>query len=617
MKKPKFSLNQKLTIFTVRRQLSYKAHYSIMAFLILFSMPSAFADVDLVGVDIFCDNEILLGFTILIPFLEICPIEGIPPLSSTPEVSIADAAGIEGSLGEIVSFIFPVTLSSPSASTVSVDFSTLDDTATSLENDYFESFGTVNFVPGDTFETIVIKGLGDNEVEIEEKFKVLLSNCINCVIFDGVGVATIIDDGEFLPQDMKDAWESAGLTAQAVNALLLPSLPQTLVLLPYEFATCISAGVPTAGIACIPFAVNFALLTIPPSVEILAFDLAADPPDNNFEEVVILAPFEVFESEGLTESGVALVNLLNVLSEQSALQQAFLTSYERYLGAALANEQEFVILQLSSAKLYSDLLIENQLELQDAFMEYSLVLQNGISTEELEDLQNRLETEGFSDIEIQSLLDSGYSLAQIEEIKDAVLDLSSNDITNFSDSLTDAADSYESLSTTLQIFSDELDELLRTVLTQTLQNVIDELNSIISENPGTPLADKVEDALATTQNALFELNKTPPNIGAAAGLGSIEGAVGSLEDAIKDNGLDQTQGEQLIDKLLDVSRQIATNAISVATNTSGSDAGKISSANTALANGDSFRTPLTSFGDFKNAAAEYKVAISEAMGALP
>ena len=91
----------------------------------------------------------------------------------------------------------------------------------------------------------------------------------------------------------------------------------------------------------------------------------------------------------------------------------------------------------------------------------------------------------------------------------------------------------------------------------------------------------------------------------------------SLEDAIEDNGLDQTQGERLIDQLLDVSRKLATNAIFVVTNTPGSDAGKISSANTALANGDSLRIPPTSFGDFKNAAAEYKVAISEAQGALP
>ena len=150
---------------------------------------------------------------------------------------------------------------------------------------------------------------------------------------------------------------------------------------------------------------------------------------------------------------------------------------------------------------------------------------------------------------------------------------------------------------------------------QAIQNLIDEFISIVSENPGTQLADKVDDASASAQTALDEINKTPPDNQAASG--NIEGAVGSLEDAIMDGGLEQTQGEQLINQLLDVSQQLAVDAINTANNTPGSDAGKISSANTALANGDSLRTAPTSFGDFKDAAAEYKVAISEAESALP
>ena len=150
-----------------------------------------------------------------------------------------------------------------------------------------------------------------------------------------------------------------------------------------------------------------------------------------------------------------------------------------------------------------------------------------------------------------------------------------------------------------------------------IESVIDDLTSIMSANPGTPLADKVEDALATTQNALSELTKISPDPTAAASLGSIESAIGSLEDAIKDSGLGQDQGENLINKLLDASRQLATEAITLATDTPGSDEGKISSANTALANGDSLREDPTSFGDFKDAAAEYKVAIADAESALP
>jgi len=144
---------------------------------------------------------------------------------------------------------------------------------------------------------------------------------------------------------------------------------------------------------------------------------------------------------------------------------------------------------------------------------------------------------------------------------------------------------------------------------QAIQNVIDELNSIVSENPGA-LADKAEDASASVQTVLDELNKTPSDNQAAAG--NMEGAIGSLEDAIKDNGLDQTTGESLIDHLLTVSRQLATDAINIAIDTGG-DAGKIYTALEKLDEGDNFRDE----GKFKDAAAKYKDALSEAESALP
>jgi len=146
------------------------------------------------------------------------------------------------------------------------------------------------------------------------------------------------------------------------------------------------------------------------------------------------------------------------------------------------------------------------------------------------------------------------------------------------------------------------------------QNVIDELNSIVSGNPGTPLAAKIQAASASVQTALSELNKTPPDNQAAAG--NIEGAVGSLEDAIKDTGLKKLQGQRLIDQLLTISRELATNAISIAKIVPGSDAGKIISAKIALANGDFLREPPKLFGQFKSAAAMYKIAIAEAEGAI-
>jgi len=151
-------------------------------------------------------------------------------------------------------------------------------------------------------------------------------------------------------------------------------------------------------------------------------------------------------------------------------------------------------------------------------------------------------------------------------------------------------------------------------LSQGLQNVNDELQDIIDANPGTGLEDKLEDCIGSIETAITELEKSPPDNQAAAG--NIEGATGCLEDAIKDNGLDSATGNQIINELLDVSRQIAVDAINIADTTPGSDSDKIDSANTALSDGDTLRTS-TEFGDLKNAAAAYKTAIAEAEGALP
>jgi len=150
---------------------------------------------------------------------------------------------------------------------------------------------------------------------------------------------------------------------------------------------------------------------------------------------------------------------------------------------------------------------------------------------------------------------------------------------------------------------------------QALENACNDIADTINNTTDPDLKDELEDALQSCQTALTELNKTPPDNQEAAE--DIEDAVGSLEDAIEDNGLDTTQGENLINQLLNVLRQLATNAIDVAKITPGSDAEDISSANAALANGDSLRTPPTSFGDFEEAAAEYEAAIGEAEGALP
>ena len=145
--------------------------------------------------------------------------------------------------------------------------------------------------------------------------------------------------------------------------------------------------------------------------------------------------------------------------------------------------------------------------------------------------------------------------------------------------------------------------------------VIDELQAIIDANSGTPLADKVEDAVASLETALEELNKEPPDNQAA--VGNVEGAAGSLCDAVTDEGLDPDEGNDLMDTLAGVARQLTDTAIEEAID-AGGDAIEIAFAEGFLAEGDDLRDQ--GFDDcvkFKDAINKYKDALVTAEGALP
>jgi hypothetical protein len=140
-----------------------------------------------------------------------------------------------------------------------------------------------------------------------------------------------------------------------------------------------------------------------------------------------------------------------------------------------------------------------------------------------------------------------------------------------------------------------------------LAQASDELQAILDANPGTSLADKVEDVLAKVQSATAELSKSPPDLQAV--LGNIEGAVGDLEAAVKE-GLDGAQGLHLSNLLSASARQFASGAINEAVAQNG-DRGKIRDAQRSLAEGDSLRAS----GKFKDAVSKYKDALSKAQGA--
>ena len=122
-----------------------------------------------------------------------------PPVS----LSITDASANEGKLNtkgrnsgtpQLTNLSFVVSLSAASSQTISVDYRTVDDTARVSDSDYRATNGTLTFQPGQTSQTINVTILGDNTVEPDESFRVLLSNATQAGISDATGMGWILND---------------------------------------------------------------------------------------------------------------------------------------------------------------------------------------------------------------------------------------------------------------------------------------------------------------------------------------------------------------------------------------------------------------------------------------
>ena len=88
---------------------------------------------------------------------------------------------------------FIVTLSSSSLAPVTVNYTTVEGTATA-SSDYAATSGAVTFAPGQTKRTILVRTLDDALTEPSETFVVSLSNPLGATIVDSQGVGTIHDD---------------------------------------------------------------------------------------------------------------------------------------------------------------------------------------------------------------------------------------------------------------------------------------------------------------------------------------------------------------------------------------------------------------------------------------
>ena len=113
-----------------------------------------------------------------------------------PTLHISGPAIVDEAAGTVT---YTVTLSHPSAGTVTVDYASADGSATA-GSDYTATSGTLSFAPGQTSLTITVPISDDGVYEGEETYSVGLSNPTGGAAIGTASVtSTIVDDGRALP----------------------------------------------------------------------------------------------------------------------------------------------------------------------------------------------------------------------------------------------------------------------------------------------------------------------------------------------------------------------------------------------------------------------------------
>ncbi len=201
---------------------------------------------DLVGSEVLTFDSIDMP----IPPEEVEYIGDVVTIGTVPAASIDDVSAAEGSTGGQTDFTFTVSLSAPAIVPTTINYATADPLTgdpAEVPDDYTAvATGQVSFAVGEQTKTIVIKVNADVLDEVDENFRVLLSQPVGATIADGEGVATIQNDDQppTLSIDNVTVNEPGSGTTQAVFTVTLsnPSLSEIRVTVTTMDDTATDAG---------------------------------------------------------------------------------------------------------------------------------------------------------------------------------------------------------------------------------------------------------------------------------------------------------------------------------------------------------------------------------------
>src|SRR5204862_5219280 len=130
---------------------------------------------------------------------------------TAPSFSIDDVTHNERNSGT-TSYVFTVTKTGGTALSASVNFQTMDGTATVADNDYQADSGVLNFAAGETTKQITVLVNGDTKFETDEAFTAHLSNASGATISGADGTGTIVNDDSVPSFSIDDVSHNEGNT---------------------------------------------------------------------------------------------------------------------------------------------------------------------------------------------------------------------------------------------------------------------------------------------------------------------------------------------------------------------------------------------------------------------
>jgi hypothetical protein len=251
---------------------------------------------------------------------------------------------------------FPVTMSQASADTVTVNYATLNGTA-SAGADYTAKTGVLTFAPTEVAKSIAITVNGDPTDEPSETFTVRLSSPVNASIADADGTGSIVDDDP-PPQILGG---QAVVTEGTVNA----TVPITLSAVSGFTVTASYATANGSAVAPADYTAKSGTVSIPPgstgtSVSIAVRTDALDEPNEAFL-VSLSSPANatlggagqvtILDNDGRAALCLPIITLPTTITAQGNYCLVQNLSTSQTTGAAVTIGTDFASLDLKGFKI--------------------------------------------------------------------------------------------------------------------------------------------------------------------------------------------------------------------------------------------------------------------------